>query len=374
MRTHFAGKKLSENQLKDNILVQNILSKNRKARILLKKPTGVGKTISVGNILANKEIQDILLAGTNRNKLRVVFKAHVNRLLYQAKTTYDIENFHCILNFDYWRKNKNPLTDDHNIEILYQSYNDKIPDDVDIDITILEEGHHEATKTIQEFLEIGAKYPIIGLSADDKRADQFLIKFDHIVETITRQEAVDAGIICETDIISIVDVSHKNKLDLAKDVFSNYIEYFNKTLIFANTKKDALLISEHISSLGYKSLAILNQSNDEINKILNDFENDEYQFIASCKKLSEGIDVPSVADIFIMQQIGTENKLNQCIGRGARMGDPRCTVWEMVNPLSGDNLDATAIVGIPKSHKLLSKKKGQWIMRDMIYEDEKSFV
>jgi len=45
--------------------------------------------------------------------------------------------------------------------------------------------------------------------------------------------------------------------------------------------------------------------------------------------------------------------LNQIIGRAARP-DSECQVFELINPLSGSNLDTTVVVGTPKRHVLCS--------------------
>ena len=66
------------------------------------------------------------------------------------------------------------------------------------------------------------------------------------------------------------------------------------------------------------------------------------------------------------RQFGSYPQLNQVIGRAARP-DSDCNVWELVNPLSGRNLDTTVIVGTPEYHRLISKEGGQWVEREFDY-------
>jgi len=42
-------------------------------------------------------------------------------------------------------------------------------------------------------------------------------------------------------------------------------------------------------------------------------------------------------------------------------------VWELINPLSGRNLDTTVVVGTPEFHRLISKEGGEWVERAFDY-------
>ena len=42
------------------------------------------------------------------------------------------------------------------------------------------------------------------------------------------------------------------------------------------------------------------------------------------------------------------------------------SVWEFVNALSSTNLDTTEVVGLPQSHRLISKMNGQFEVRDFM--------
>jgi hypothetical protein len=59
--------------------------------------------------------------------------------------------------------------------------------------------------------------------------------------------------------------------------------------------------------------------------------------------------------------------LNQWIGRASRP-DSECFVFELINPLSGNNLDTTAVVGTPKRHVLCSPNRhGNFVEREFNY-------
>ena len=63
---------------------------------------------------------------------------------------------------------------------------------------------------------------------------------------------------------------------------------------------------------------------------------------------------------------GSYPQLNQVIGRAARP-DSDCRVWEIINPLSGRNLETTAIVGEPELHVLIYRKNEKWVEEQFDY-------
>lgn len=343
----------------------DIFKLNPLARILIVMPTGVGKTLTVGNIINNPIVRKVLMKRYDYNvsdTLRVVFKSHRNRLLVQADRAFSGEDFVKINHIDNWvedRPSKNK------VEIIYQTLNDKIPDQTKVHLIIFDESHHEACITAQEFLETGSDYPIIGITATKDRPDQLLIKFDHIIEPISRDEAVERGLICQTDIKSIVDVSHKDKLSLAKDILTTFSKEMGQTMIFTKTKIEAKELAQFLRGMGYQAVAILDQPDNEVNNILDMFSEGKIKFLVNCMKIGEGVDVAGCTDVFIDRQVASYTLLNQLIGRASRIDDPRCVVWELINPLSGKNLDTTVVVGKPKSHEIISKKNGNWVVRNM---------
>ncbi len=71
-------------------------------------------------------------------------------------------------------------------------------------------------------------------------------------------------------------------------------------------------------------------------------------------------------DVYLGRSYGSYPQLNQVIGRASRP-DSECRVWELINPLSGRNLDTTVVVGTPERHRLISKRKGKWVQQDFDY-------
>lgn len=351
--------------------VEDIIDKyetNLKARVMLVSPTGTGKTIIARKFISSERLRDVLLKDKSRTTLRIIYKCHIKRLITQAKRRFD-KNIVTESTLENWalQDNNDPsaVPSTYKVEICYQMYGDTIDETADIDLIIYDECHHEACNTIQEFLSTAGKFPSLGMTATPDRNDNCLIKFDYMVEPISRSAAVDQGYICQTDINTIVDTSSKDKVKLLKEILKKFSGEMKQSMIFVRTKKEIADVVNFIND----ELGLLARGcdiDDDIDVLLDDFGAGEYQFIVSCRKLGEGIDVPGVTDVIFARNIGSLIDLNQYIGRAARTDVMECRVWEFVNCLSDSNLDTTEVVGIPKSHRLISKMNGEFIIRDFM--------
>lgn len=351
--------------------VEDIIDKyelNPFARVMLVSPTGTGKTIIARKFIASDRLREVLLKDKARTTLRIIYKCHINRLITQAKRRFDasIVTESTLENWNLQDTNHpDAVASTFKVEICYQMYSDKIDEDSDIDLIIYDECHHEACNTIQEFLGTAGKFPSLGMTATPDRNDNCLIKFDYMIEPITRSQAVDQGYICQTDINTIVDTSSKDKVKLLKEILTHFNHEMKQTMIFVRTKAEIREVVDYINNdLGL--LARGCDDGDDVDMLLDDFGAHDYQFIVSCRKLGEGIDVPGVTDVIFARNIGSLIDLNQYIGRAARTDVLECRVWEFCNCLSDSNLDTQEVVGIPKSHRLISKSKGKFFVRDFM--------
>ena len=320
---------------------------NGHTRILVVQPTGTGKTLTIACTLNSQRLRKALKVEGDR-KLRVVFVAHNSRLLTQADRTF---------------------AEDNNVELILQSTQSKIPEDLiqaGWDITVIDEAHHEAMASIQYQLEHLGNHPIIGLTATPDRADGCVIKFSVIINPISRELAVAQGYLAETDLYSVVDGAEKDKTKILKEIFNTYAHMMNGTMVFVQTKREVGIIVDHLRSLGYSTAGILNQNKDELNTILDEFSQGKWQFIVSVNRLGEGIDIKGVTTVVLGRTIGSYPLLNQIVGRAARP-DCACQVFEIINPLSGYNLDTTCVVGTPNRHTLVYHAANQWWEEEFDY-------
>lgn len=328
--------------------------KNGIKRIVIELPTGAGKTLTFAASMSYPPLRKALGILDN-HPLRVLFVALNHRLLTQAEQTFVGEN---------------------NVDLILQSAFSDIPEKVikeGWDITVIDECHHESITSIQYKLEQLGEKPILGLSATVDRADGTLIKFEKFVNPISREQAVEEGYLAETDLYSFVDAPEKDKTKIVKDILNDYHNEMDKTIVFMRTKKEAESIANHIRSLGHNPVFLDKQSASETETILNDFSAGKYDFIVNCSRLGEGVDVKGCTSVLLGRTVGSYPLLNQIIGRASRP-DSDCRVWEIVNPLSGRNLDTTIVVGTPRKHKLIYRKNGKWVENEFDYTGNKVYV
>lgn len=327
--------------------VEAALEENPTARILIVLPTGAGKTLTSGLVFTSQRVRRALGVSADR-KLRLLFIAHKHRLLTQAEQAY---------------------AEAEGVEfIMHSAFSDLSEDLLSAgwDVTCIDEAHHEAMATIQYHLDRLGDKPIIGLTATPDRADGCLIKFDTIINPISREQAVAEGFLAPTNIHTFVDVPTKEKIDVLTDIFNSYSHQMGQTMVFVRTKAEVRALVTVLENLGHPTVGILNQSENELNSILDDFSEGKWKFLVNCNKINEGVDVKGCTDVVLGRQCGSYAQLNQIIGRASRP-DSDCNVWELINPLSARNLDTTVIVGTPQYHRLVCREAGKWVERQFEY-------
>lgn len=321
-------------------------------RVVIVQPTGAGKTLTIAASMSDPEVRKSLGVPLN-NKLRILFVAHKHRLLTQAEQTF---------------------VDDSEVELITQSMFSDIPEDVikkGWHVCILDEGHHESCQSFNMKLEKLGEAPIIALTATPDRPDKMVLKMEVIIAPISRDQAVVEGYLAPTKIHSFVDSPSKDKIGILTEILTDYGHQMGQTMIFVKTKREVTALEKVIRELGYVGVGILSQSEKELDKLLNQFSKGEVQFLINCNKISEGVDVKGCTDVVLGRQVGSYPLLNQIIGRAARP-DSECNVWELVDPLNGNNLDTTVVVGTPESHRLINKERGVWKQRMFDYVSTKS--
>lgn len=316
-------------------------------RILIHQPTGSGKTITIAATMSYPDVRHALGVLDDR-PLRVLFIAHRDRLLTQAEQTF---------------------TEDSNVQLILQSaFSDVAPSVISNgwDVCVIDECHHEAMASIQYHLELLGDRPIIGLTATPDRPDGLVIKFEEFVAPISREQAVEEGWLAETDLYSFVDVPSADKTPVLKEMFNTYAEMMGQTMVFVKTRKEVAALTEYLIEKGYDAVGLLGQTDKELNTILDEFSAGHHQFIINCGRIGEGVDVKGCSSVVLGRQLGSYVLLNQIIGRASRP-DSDCQVFELINPLSGRNLDTTVVVGTPRVHKLIYKRRGAWAEQTFDY-------
>jgi len=329
------------------------------SRVCVVLPTGAGKTHTAGLILSAPELRTALKIDPTQ-PLRVLFIAHRHRLLKQAADAFKTEM--TVLKDDDYKST--PMCTSFNgtssAKILFATLSTfgTVPKDLQWDIVVLDEAHHEAMLTFQYKLEQISNKPIIGLSATPSRADGVLCKFSKFVETISREEAVAAGFLAESSLFSFIDSPAREHIDMVMDIVNLKLDVLGQTMIFVRTKQEAVAIQSRLAKLDLEAVALVNVKEQVLNDELVKFEKGEVQFVISCNKIGEGTDVKGCESIIIGRTTQSLPLLNQLIGRSARP-DCESKVFEIINPLSNKNLDSTSVVS-PQYHEVWYKVRHQW--------------
>lgn len=321
-------------------------------RILINLPTGAGKTHTSKMLFKSSVLREAL--GIKDRPLKLLFVTHKNRLATQAERVYDKES---------------------NIIFIKQSAYSPVPQDVideDWDITCIDEAHHEAMYSFQLLLDALKNKPLIGLTATPERADGLLLKFEKVVLEISRKQAVKEGYLAETNLNSIIDTEGLNKSILVKKVIDNYATEMGQTIIFLRTKKEVKFVNAYLVELGYNSIALLEQNDNELDVILDDFSEGKYQFLINCQKINEGVDIKNCNTVFLARQYKSYPEINQAIGRASRP-DSDCNIWQLINPIK-NNLDTINIVGEVKEHRLISFKRTYLVERFFNDDNKKNKI
>lgn len=357
------------------------ITNNLSRRILIKMPTGSGKTHTIQMVVSDYHLQTYLKQLSGLQAVRILYMSHLHRLLTQSKRGFgDYTNVRFIDDTNYETSHFNnavkPAEFDgkHDIEIMYHSIRSELPEGIEFDLVIMDEFHHEACVTVQYLLEyVHAHVPMIGMTATDERPDNFLLKFDFKVEPLSRDEAVRQGFLAETDLYSFVDITGKDKSGIVCRILNLYQHQMEGTMIFLRTKAECRVVTDYIRKNFNRTVVFIDkQSKQEVDRILDEFSKGNIEFLVNCQKLGEGVDVAGCSDVIIGVNVGSYPKLNQIIGRTSRP-DSDSRVYELINPLSSTNKDTTLVIGIPRSHTLCYERKGEWVFEMFMHEDTNEY-
>jgi superfamily II DNA or RNA helicase len=302
------------------------------SRILVELPTGAGKTYTAKLIVTCPNIRKVLGVDESR-PLRLLYLAHMHRLLDQAEEYYDAD-----CNVEFIRHSIfQPLSQ----EVLDKGW----------DLCILDEAHHEPMRSMQYHLDKINDKPIIGMTATPDRGDGLLLKFQKRVNTITRKEAVEQGYLADTVLNTIIDTSGTDKTGILSDLIINFGSEMGKTILFTRTKKEAIALADVALMIGKNAVCLTDQTQLDVSAILEKFSKGHIDFITNCSKINEGVDVVGCDNIILGKQYKSPNEINQAIGRAARP-DSDCNVWQLSNPIR-KQLDSRAVIGEPKEHRII---------------------
>lgn len=319
-------------------------------RILYIMPTGTGKTLQSKLSILSTDFRKAT-GLDKKEKIKVLFIVHKNRLLRQAEIEY---------------------ADCQDVELITHSAFQEIPQSLinsGWDITFIDEAHHEAMMSIQKLIDKFEDRPVIGFTANATRGDNLLVKFERYIIPITKKEAIKEGFIENPVINTIIDTGKTDKSDLVIEIVSHYHEHMGNMIVFFKTNKECDKFHSFCQNNNLDSYLLGNGSSEnDLDNALDLLSQGKIQFLINCKKVDEGIDVLNCTDVFLARQFNSIAEKEQFIGRSIRPDSP-CQIWELINPTK-NSVCADEVLGSFKCHRLLYKQKEIWHERIISGQDE----
>lgn len=319
-------------------------------RIGIKSPTGTGKTFIAKLVCLSTVVRECLGLGVHE-KMVVLYVSNKHRLNRQALKEF---------------------SDCKSVELICHSAMSAIPDAVikrGWHLTIMDECHHEAMMSVQKILAEMTTTPMVGITADDKRGDNLLLKFERFVVAITEKEAARRGFTELVGVNSFLDIGFNDKTEITCNLIRKYHHCMGNVIVFMRTEAELKRVYRFVKrELGLSAGILTKLSTEEdMDNMLDALSNGEIQFMFNCKRVAEGIDAPFITDVLLARTFDSSAEKKQYVGRSIRPDSP-CSVWELVNPLV-DSVAAKSVVGETKYERLLSHNSSGWSERMLSGED-----
>lgn len=295
-------------------------------RIIVRAPTGAGKTI-----IASRIINGALSKGN-----RLLFMAHRSELIYQCSEKLDMLGiFHGII----MGKHNPQASARCHIASVQTLVNRNFEEP---QIIIIDECHHARAATYEKII---ARYPraiVIGLTATPARTDGKGLGhiFETIIDTISYTELIEQGFLVPFTIFEPTEIDFSGVKTVGGDfnkkqahermksstVYGDVIEHWQKlasdrsTILFASNVQDSLNFKDSFNSFGVVAAHVDGKTKaDERKRIFNDFRQRKIQILCNVGVATEGTDLPVASCISLASPTKSLTLHHQMDGRGLRI-------------------------------------------------------
>ncbi len=272
--------------------VKQVLSLFEQGResVLLESPVGSGKMVM--GLMVISALQKKL-----GRELSVNWAACRRHILDQVERMNDA-HFHCSLNA---------------VSVFASSF-------PPAELVVLDEAHHEATRSCLAMYEKTKNSLTLGLSATPLRTDRMKLAFQSTVKCRSIPYFISEG---------VLSPYHSYKLPVydaatAASVFCADPALWGKTLAFFQTIEECRMFSSRLKAAGISCEVISAKSNKDA--LLQAFLSDGLQVLANVSVLSEGFDLPELRTVFTRD--ASRLPTIQMVGRGLRKapGKSHCNI------------------------------------------------
>lgn len=213
------------------------------------------------------------------------------------------------------------------------------------DYIIIDEAHRSFSKMYQKILNHFEPKFLLGMTATPERTDGgniFDLYNNNIALEIRLREALKEELVIpfhyfgitdtsneyyDLDKIGIDEISDKLCINERVDLILEKLEYYGyqgtkrKALGFCVTIAHAKYMSDMFNSMGYKSLYLSGNDNNEVReRVIKRLENeiDELEFVFTVDIFNEGVDIPGVNLVLMLRPTQSPIIFTQQLGRGLR--------------------------------------------------------
>ena len=309
-------------------------------KALIYAATGIGKTY--------------LAAFDSKHFKKILFVAHREEILKQAQKAFLTVRPDCSTGFFTAR------VKDTKQDIIFASIatignkrylNGEYFTPTSFDYIVIDEFHHAVAKNYKNVLEYFHPSFMLGLTATAERMDRqsiYSLCDYNVPYRLSLADAISRGFLVPFHYYGIYDdtvdyskIAMANGRYVIKDltanldnperitlIYKNYCKYQSKRALgFTSSKKQALFMAEHFTTLGIKATAVI--SGDLVDskyqmtreEAIKKLEKEEIQVIFSVDMFNEGLDIPSVDLVMFLRPTESPVVFLQQLGRGLRISE-----------------------------------------------------
>lgn len=348
-----------QKQILDKLIV---VRENGVKRNLIVAATGTGKTVI-------SAFDYRLFAEKNPNHHRMLFVAHRQEILKQARLTYR-SVLHDVNFGDIWVGEYKP---EHGIDHLFisvQTFNANyenifhtLPADY-YDYIVIDEAHHLVADSYRNILTHFIPKLLIGLTATPERMDgvSLLPDFDNQISAEIRlPKALDEGLLTPFQYLCISDNTDLSDDDLMQGskyvatklsdrlcnservgLIINRLHYYLpdehscKALGFCATKEHAKFMAESFRENGLRADYLTSDRDKERDVLNKELATGKINYLFVVDIFNEGVDIPEVDTVLFLRPTESITVFLQQLGRGLRLspGKQLLTVFDFVGQMN----------------------------------------
>ncbi|MDG3213640.1 DEAD/DEAH box helicase [Streptococcus suis] len=240
---------------------------------------------------------------------------------------------------------------------------------------LIDEVHKAGADTYKKVMNYFQPDFYLGMTATPERTDGQNIYelFDYnIAYEIRLQEALDNDMLCPFIYYGVSDIKIDGQLIDEKATFSNLVSeqrvnhilekvtYYGvsgetvKGLIFCSSVNEAKELEGQFNARGLRTRALSGEhSQEERQRVVQDLENGNLDYILTVDIFNEGIDIPSVNQVVMLRNTQSSIIFIQQLGRGLRKHDSKeyVTIIDFIGNYQNNYLIPVALFGDQSMNK-----------------------